>query len=431
VAVLPRTPRALLARQFSALAIFNYRVYFFGQVISLAGTWMQSTAQAWLVLRLTGSPLALSTVTTLQFLPITLLSLFGGVLADRVPRRTLLITTQTLALVQALVLGTLVALDAVQLWHVYVLAFALGTLNALDNPARQSFVYELVGRDDLFNAIALNSTMFNIARACGPALAGLTIGAVGIAAAFYLNAISFVAVLIGYAVMRPASFRAPATRALDGSIAHQLAEGIGYAFRSPPVLYTFILVAFVGTFGFNFQVLIPLVAEFVLHTGPEKFGLLTSCLGAGALSSALILAGQRRPRTRLLLLASAAFAVLLVAIAFSTSYATTAALLFLLGAASLAFGNTANSSLQLAVPDHLRGRVMSIYFLLFAGSTPAGGYLLGFCSERYGTRVGVVLLGALTAAGVLVAMAYRRMHAGEMTIVTMPAAAPAAASPQP
>ncbi|MEO6397918.1 MAG: MFS transporter, partial [Tepidiformaceae bacterium] len=221
--------RPLMARQFSSLTIHNYRVYFFGQMISLVGTWMQTTGQAWLVLKITGSPFALGAVTTLQFLPITLFTLFGGVFADRLPKRRMLIITQAFAMAQAFILGILVVSGRVELWHIYVLALSLGTVNAFDGPVRQSFVVELVGREQLVNAVALNSSIFNVARIIGPAVAGLTIALFGLSLAFFFNAASFVAVLIAYTLMRPAEFAAVPKRQATGGVFSQVAEGIKYS----------------------------------------------------------------------------------------------------------------------------------------------------------------------------------------------------------
>ncbi|MCZ7577681.1 MAG: MFS transporter [Dehalococcoidia bacterium] len=232
----PSTPgrlRALVARQFGSLRIYNYRVYFLGQMVSLVGTWMQTTAQAWLVLRLTGSPLALGTVTTLQFLPITLFALFGGAFADRLPKRRVLVTTQALAMAQATTLAILVATGTVELWHIYVLALALGTVNAFDGPVRQSFAVELVGREQVVNAVALNSSVFNVARITGPAVAGVTIAVIGIAPAFAANAASYLAVLLAYAMMRPAEFRAVPRKPATGNIFHQIREGLAYSWGTP------------------------------------------------------------------------------------------------------------------------------------------------------------------------------------------------------
>ncbi|MCC7363928.1 MAG: MFS transporter [Dehalococcoidia bacterium] len=403
-------PRQLAARQFASLANFNYRVYFLGQMVSLIGTWMQTTGQAWLVLQLTGSPLALGTVTTLQFLPITVFTLFGGVFADRLPKRRVLMVTQAASLVQAAALGLLVVTGTVELWHVYVLALMLGTINAFDAPVRQSFVVELVGREQLPNAVALNSSIFNSARVLGPAVGGVLIGVVGMSATFFVNAASYVAVLAAYAAMRPAGFHVVARRSAGGGVFAQVAEGIRYSVRTPQVAFLFILLAFLGTFGFNFTVVIPLVAEFVLEVGPQQFGLLTSAMGAGSLVAALVLAGVGRPTVRLLLVSSTAFVVFFAAIALSPWYAVTAGLLFALGIASVSFSTTANTRLQLLVPDELRGRVMSIFFLLFAGSTPVGGYITGVLAESIGVPAALAIMAAVCAAGLVVALAYLAAH---------------------
>jgi len=427
----PGTLRALLARQFSSLAVYNYRLYFGGQLISLVGTWMQTTAQAWLVLRLTGSPLALGTVTTLQFLPITVFTLFGGAFADRLPKRRALVITQTLAMAQAAILALLVATDRVQLWHVYALALWLGTVNAFDGPVRQSFVVELVGRERLVNAVALNSSIFNLARIAGPAVAGVTIAAIGLSWAFAANAASFLAVLAAYALMRPAEFRAVPRNAARGNVFHQVREGLVYSAKTPAVAFFFILIGIIGTFGYNFTVIVPLVAEFILRVGPEKFGMLTSAMGAGSLAAALAMAAMGRLRPGWLLVAAAAFSALLAAVAFSPVYALTLALLFALGMVGVAFSTTINTSLQVTVPDELRGRVMSIFFLLFAGSTPIGGYITGFLAEHLGVRAGLTIMAGLCAGGTLLATLYfvrsaRRAFAPAGAAATRPGAAEAA-----
>jgi MFS family permease len=400
--------RSLAARQFSSLRIFNYRVYFLGQMVSLIGTWMQTTAQAWLVLRLTGSPLALGTVTTLQFLPITLLTLFGGAFADRLPKRRALMVSQSLSMLQAFTLGMLVVTGTVQLWHVYALALCLGTINAFDGPIRQSFGVELVGREQLVNAVALNSSVFNTARVAGPAVAGIAIATVGMSTAFLVNAASYLAVIGAYAIMRPAEFHAVPRKPPAGNVFHQVREGLTYARRTPEVLSLFILLAFLGTFGYNFTVLIPLVAEFVLHAGPKQFGLLTSALGFGSLIAALSMAAFGKLSPLRLVFATAAFILLFVAVAVSPSYYVTAALLVLLGTVSVLFSTTINTTLQIIVPDELRGRVMSIFFLLFAGSTPLGGYLTGVMAETLGVRETLFVLAGICSVGLTLAIAYRR-----------------------
>ena len=400
--------RSLTARQFSSLGIYNYRVYFIGQLISLVGTWMQTTAQAWLVLQLTGSPLALGTVTTLQFLPITLFTLFGGAFADRLPKRRVLVITQSLAMVQAFVLGILVVTDTVQLWHIYVLAACLGTINAFDGPVRQAFGVELVGREQLVNAVALNSSIFNMARITGPAVAGIAIAAVGIGTAFLVNAVSFLGVLGAYAIMRPEEFHSAPPKNMPGNVLSQVREGIVYSWKTPQVLFLFILLAFLGTFGYNFTVVIPLVAEFVLKVGPKQFGMLTSAMGVGSLAAALSMAALGRLSGRNLLFATAGFIVLFVGIAVSRSYYATALLLVGLGVASVLFSTTINTTLQIVVPDELRGRVMSIFFLLFAGSTPLGGYLTGALAEHLGVTRALLMMAVLCTAGLAAAAVYHQ-----------------------
>lgn len=403
---------SLLSRQFGSLRVYNYRLYFFGQMISLVGTWMQTTGQAYLVLKLTGSAAALGTVTALQFLPITLFTLFGGVFADRWPKRRMLIITQTLALFQALALGLLVATDSVELWHVYVLAACLGTINALDAPVRQTFAVELVGREQLVNAVALNSSIFNVARIAGPGVAGLTIAYVGMASTFFINAGSFVFVIVAYLLMRPGEFHVSAKRLAKGNALSQVAEGIRYSVKTPSLLFLFIMLAAIGTFGFNFTVVIPLIAEFVLKVGPERFGLLTACMGAGSLGAALVLAATGRASMRTLVVAALAFSVLLGAIALSRSFALTAALLVLFGVSSLVFSTTINTTLQISVPDELRGRVMSIFFLLMAGSTPIGGALTGYMADHIGVPRTIGIDAAICAAGVIAALMYRASVGG-------------------
>lgn len=412
--------QAVLNRQFGSLKIFNYRVYFFGQMVSLIGTWMQTTGQAWLVLKLTGSPAALGTVTALQFLPITLLTLFGGVFADRWPRRKLLMLLQSLSMLQALALGLLVVTDSVELWHVYVLAACLGTINAFDGPVRQSFAVELVGRDQLVNAVALNSSIFNLARIAGPGVAGLMIAYVGMSATFFMNAGSYIFVIAAYCFMRPAEFLGGTRKPPVGNVFAQIGAGVRYATRTPQLAFLFIMLAAIGTFGFNFTVVIPLVAEFVLKVGPEQFGLLTSCMGLGSLVAALSLAALGRASVRVLMVAAFAFAGLLAAVAASRSFELTAALLVLFGMSSLVFSTTINTTIQLNVPDELRGRVMSIFFLLMAGSTPIGGLLTGFMAEHIGVPRALAIEAALCAAGVTAALVYRMTVAGARSKEELP-----------
>jgi MFS family permease len=399
--------RASVTRGFSSLKVRNYRLFWISQVISLSGTWMQSTAQAWLVLQLSRSALALGIVTTLQFLPITLLSLYGGVLADRLPKRQTLVVTQTLLLVQAAIFGLLVATGVIQIWHIYVLAVIQGTITAIDNPVRQAFVVEMVGRDELLNAVALNSMSFNAARIVGPSLAGVVIARIGIPLTLFLNALSFVPVVASLLMMNPAELH-PASGSRKGSAAQQLIEGLRYSRRTPQVLLILIIIGAIGTFGYNFTIVLPLLADFVLHTDAQGFGLLSSFLGLGSLIGAVLTAYTKDVTMRRLFVGSTAFGILFAAVALSQIFAVSAALLIALGFAGIIFSTTSNTLLQLIVPDELRGRVMSLNVLLFLGSTPVGGLLIGILSNALSVQVALLVCAALCLAGVGIAAAYKR-----------------------
>ncbi len=399
-----------LTKGFRALRIRNYRLFWTSQIVSLTGTWMQTTAQAWLVLKMTESPFALGLVTTLQFLPITLLALYGGVLADRLPKRQTLIVTQTVALIQAAIFGLLVATNVIQLWHIYVLAIIQGIVSAVDNPVRQAFAVEMVGRDDLVNAVALNSMSFNAARILGPAVAGIVIATIGIPLTLFVNAVSFVPVVIALLLMDPSRLF-PAPPVTQGSVNKRLIEGLQYSRRTPSVFLIFIVIAAMGTFGYNFGVVLPLLANFVLHTDAEGFGALSSFLGLGSLIAGITIAYAQGVSIRRLLIGSAAFSILLGAVALSQVFALSAALLVALGFAGIIFSTTSNTLLQLIVPDHLRGRVMSLNVLLFMGSTPIGGFLVGVLSDHLGVSIALLICAGLCLAGVAVAVVYQRSPA--------------------
>ncbi len=396
-----------LAQTFSSLRVYNFRLYWLGQLVSLTGTWMQRTAQAWLVLKLTDSAFAVGTVTALQFLPITCLSLFGGVIADRVPKRRLLIVTQSVSAVQALLLAFLTQIGAIQLWHLYLLVLVLGLTNAFDNPARQSFPVELVGRDEVANAVALNSTLFNTSRITGPALAGIALATVGVAGCFWLNAASFLAVIGGLVLMRPAQFFA-VTRPRRDPPMRLLREGIAYALRTPAIVTLMISLAFVGTFAFNFTVVVPLLARFTLHAGSLGYGLLFSAQGAGALAAALGLAYTRGQSMRTIFFGGLLLSVGLVVLGLSTIYGLSAALLAVIGGAGIVYSASTQTRLQVIVPDQLRGRVMSIYTLLFAGSTPIGSVFVGAVSEHWNVQSSLVACGLLSLLGLALAWLYLR-----------------------
>ena len=399
-----------VTRGFSALAIRNYRLFWIGQLISLTGTWMQRTAQDWLVIQLTHSPFDLGLVTAFQFLPITLLSLVGGVIIDRWPKHRLLLITQSALLLQATIFTTLVATGMIQIWHVYILAAVQGLINAVDNPARQAFVPELVGRGGLVNAIALNSMLFNGARIVGPAVAGLLIANLGIPPALFLNAVSFLAVIGGLLLMDPRAFTSR-PRAASGRVGQRLLEGLRYVRHTPPVLLIMLLMAAIGTFGYNFSVVLPLVAGFLLKTSAAGFGGLSAFLGLGSLVAAVTTAYARQVTSRRLIAGAATFSLLLGGVALSTHFVLTAGLLVALGFAGIIFTTTANTLLQLTVPDELRGRVMSLYILLFAGTTPIGGFLIGTLSSALGVSWALGICATLCLAGVAGALVYRQRHA--------------------
>ena len=405
------TEPSRVSQTFRAFRHRNYRLFYTGQAISLSGTWMQTIAQSWLVLQITDSKEALGLVTMLQFLPITLFVLFAGVIADRVPKRDLIMATRLLAMGQSLLLAVLVATNQIELWHVYILAAVLGLANAFEQPTRQAFVVEMVGKDDILNAVALNSGLFNGARLVGPAIGGVVIAAAGVEAAFFINFVSFIPTIAALLMMDMSQLHKPDTKSgpATGAIS-ELREGISYALRTPATLLMVILALFIGMFGFNFIVVLPLVAKYVLDGGSEQLGFLTAALGAGAVMSALVLAGRKTVSHFTVFVGGSMFAVLLGAVAASHWFAATLLALVLLGVALTAFAATANTALQLATPDHLRGRVMGLWMLLFAGSTPFGGYLTGFLAERIGVQEAIGFNAGMCAIGVAVALVYYASH---------------------
>lgn len=396
-----------VASGFQALRVRNFRLFWSGQLISLTGTWMQTTAQAWLVLQLTnGSPFTLGIVITLQYIPVMLFALWGGVLADRLPKRRTLVASQTLLMIQAALFGLLVATGAIQLWHVYVLAVVQGLITAIDNPVRQSFLYEMVGRDVLVNAVGLNSMTFQGARIFGPALAGLVIQAIGIAPALILNAFSFLPVL-GALLRMDEKALFVAAGATDGSMLVRLKEGLNFARRTPLILSIFIVTAFVGMFGFNFTVITPLIADNVLHVQAAGFGLLSAAMGLGALLAALGVAFLRRATPERMLLSGAVFSVFLGMLALSQTFWLSMVLFVVVGFTGITCATVASSMLQLNTPENLRGRVLSINLLLTMGSTPIGGLFVGTLAQFAGIAVALVVCAVLCLVGIGLAAWYR------------------------
>lgn len=413
----------MFTRTFRALRVRNYRLFWFGQLVSQTGTWMQTVGQAWLVLQISDSPLALGAVTMLQFLPILLFTLFGGVLADRLPKRRVLIVTQSLAGSVALAMGLLVSAGLIQIWQVYLLAFSFGAITALDNPTRQAFVVEMVGREDLPNAVALNSSLFNGARTVGPALAGLVIAFIRVEGCFYLNVASYLAALTALLLMWPAEFFSVPRLRGAASLFGRLAEGLRYSRRTPAVLAIMLLVGFIGTFGYNFSVVLPLLGRYVLRTDGVGFGLLNSSLGAGSLLAALGLAYLGRARRPVVFAGATAFSLLLALVGLSPWLPLTLVLLLALGMAGIVFSATAQTLLQLLAPDDLRGRVSSLYFLLFAGSTPIGAFCIGTLAERWTIQGAVLAAASLCLLGVGLGLLYDRRH-GQMQIGAQAAGRP-------
>jgi MFS family permease len=368
-------------------------------VISNTGTWMQRVAQDWLVLQLThNSGTALGIVTGLQFLPMLLLSLWGGMIADRYPKRRILMITQGVMGGLALILWVLAATGAVRIWQIFVLAFALGLATVVDNPTRQSFVVEMVGKADLQNAIALNSAVFNLARITGPAVAGLVISWVGTAAAFGVNAASYAAVLISLRLMRLSELR-PAGRVRRAR--GQLRAGLSYVRSQPELWTTMLLVLFVATFGMNFQVTNALMSRQVFGTGAQAFGIASAVFAGGALAGALLAARRRRAGLRLLIWTSLAFGVLEVATALMPTFWSFLVLLVPTGLAVLSFTTAANATTQLATREDMRGRVMGLYMLVFLGGAPFGSPLAGLIAEAFGPRMSMVFGGGVSLAATI------------------------------
>jgi MFS family permease len=391
-----------------ALRHRDFRLFWIGQLISQVGTWMQSVAQAWLVLELTHSPLQLGLVSALQFIPVLVLSPVGGVLSDRFAKRRVLLISQTAMQLQAFVLAALVWSGRIQYWHVALLALIYGLGRAIDIPARQSYITDLVGRPDLPNAVALNSVIMNGARIVGPAVAGLLIAAFGVALAFFLNGVSFVAVLVALMAIRTEGRP-------DGAGRLGIREGVlgalSYAAATPPVAFILGLMVVVSLVVLNFNVIVPLVARNVLNQDAHGFGLLMSALGAGAVTGAFGVALFRRgePPLGFLVVSGATLCAGLVALALVAHFALAAAVLALLGCCQILFTTGCNTTLQLIAPNHLRGRVMGLYTVTFAGMTPFGSLLIGFVAEHQGVRAACAAGGAIGLVGVavLVAIAHR------------------------
>lgn len=392
------THESMTGGTFSSLKIRNYRLFATGAVISNTGTWMARITQDWLVLSLTGSAAAVGITTALQFLPMLLFGLYGGVITDRFPKRRILLISQAALGLCGIALAALTLSGIVEVWHVYLIAFLLGMVTVVDNPARQAFVSEMVGPAQLRNAVSLNSANFQSARLMGPAVAGVLITTVGSGWAFLFNGLSFAAPLVGLMMMRPAEFHASMTvKRAKG----QLREGLRYVSARPDLLWPIVLVGFVGTFGFNFPIFLTAFADDVFDGGAGMYSFFNILMAAGSLAGALLAARRRSSRLRMLVAAGTAFGLLEIAAALSPSVWLFSVLLVPIGMIGLTTNIIANTSVQMAADPEMRGRVMSLYMMVFAGGTPVGAPIVGWLSDVYGVRTGMIVGGALSMAAAL------------------------------
>jgi MFS family permease len=383
----------------------NFRLFWTGQLISLIGTQMQQVAQAWLVLTLTNDPLMLGLLALAQWGPILVFGLFGGVIADAFPKRAVILATQTISMALAFILWVLTVTESTQVWHVLVMAMLLGLTQVVDFPTRQSFMYEMVGREDLPNAIALNSAINNGAKVLGPAVAGLTIAAVGVPVAFFFNALSFTAVIACLLAMRTADLMPSVRSALPRSIGAVLggvAEGLAYIARTRHVLIAMVVVGTVATAGMNYAVLMPPLARDVLGAGPSGFGFLMSAAGLGSLVAAVVIAFRLRPSLRTIVGGALLLGVLESTLAVSRWMPLSLACMFGMGVGGLTMSMSTQTVIQMDVPDQLRGRVMAVFTTVFAGSNPIGGLISGGIAGAVGTPIAILTAG-VAAAGIAIA----------------------------
>jgi len=408
---------ALNDRTFASLRRHrNYRLFFTGQVVSVSGTWMQNVALAWLVVELTSSPLAVGALAFFRFLPFTLFGLVAGVVADRIDNRKLVIGTQAMSMALSAILAVLVLTGTPALWLVYLLAALSGTALVFDAPGRHALTFQMVGRDELPNAVALNAGLFNASRVVGPAVAGVLIAAFGVGVNFAINTVTFLAVLASLLMMREEEL-VPLTRSGEPpTMMRGIREGLSWVLASPEMRLVLAIVTVVSTVGFNFHVILPLLASDTLNTGPGVFGILSSTFGAGALLGALLSAALGRASWKVLVAGTAGFSLSLLALAPVDTVWLAAVLLFVTGSCFTLWTSNANAILQLRAPDHLRGRVVSLYLWAFAGLAPVGGLFAGWLTEVGGTQLAFTVAGG---TGLAMALAAAR----ELTVRRAAAAA--------
>jgi len=390
--------QSFLQRTFASLAVRNYRLFFIGQAISLSGTWMQTIAQGLLVLELTGSGVALGTVTALQTLPVLFFGAWGGVIADRLPKRSILYVTQAVSAVSSLVMGTLVISGVVEIWMVYALAVLLGFVKVFDNPTRQTFVREMVGRERLTNAVSLNSTEMNLARVIGPSIAAVLVATIGLGACFIVDGLSYGVVI--YMLMRMrASELNPAPR--QARAKGQLMEGLRYVWATPVLRNVLLMMAIIGTFTYEFSVVLPLLSEFTFGAGASGYAALTAAMGIGAVAGGLYTAGRSGRTSRMLVVSASLFGVSVLMTALSPTIGLAIVAMLVVGFFSINFTSLGNVTLQLESAPEMQGRVMSLWTMAFLGTTPIGGPIMGAIGEHAGARwaLGIGGIAAIVAAG--------------------------------
>ena len=388
---------------FRAFKVRNFRLYASGAIVSNVGTWMQRVAQDWLVLELTHSGTALGIVTGLQFLPALLLGPYAGLVADRFPKRRVLTCTQIAMGTFALILGGLTVTAVVQVWHVYVLALLFGLGTAFDAPTRQAFVVEMVGRDELSNAVGLNSASFNAARLLGPGLAGLLIHWIGTGPVIMINGLSYAAVIVSLQLMRVSELHTPTPAAREKGM---ILDGMRYLWRRPDLMMVLVAVFFAGTFGLNFQMTSALMATEAFHKGAGEYGILGSILAIGSLAGALLAARRVRIRARLVIGAAVAFGVMEIVSALMPTYLTFALVLPIVGLTSLTMLTSANATMQLSIEPTMRGRVMALYMTVLMGGTPIGSPFIGWIGQEFGARYSLIVGGGLTIVGTVASVLY-------------------------
>lgn len=380
---------------FTALKHKNFRYYWIGMCVSLIGTWMQNIAQPWLAYTLTNSPFLLSLIGIAQFTPMLIFSLFAGVVIDKFPKKKILLFTQSASLVITLILAILVWTGKVQYWHILIMATALGIVNTVDMPSRQSVIIELVGKEDLMNAIALNSMVFNLARIVGPAIAGIVMGYAGIAICFFVNAISFCAVVISLLFIK---LNSVAKKSKDNArVIEEIKDGLKYIYDKKILLYTTLILTIVGTFAPNFNVLVPVFAKEILNQNEAGFGILMSFMGFGSFLGAMFIAtlSKSGPKKFIVYVVPLIVGAALIITGYSNVYLLTGIFLAVTGFFFIAFTSSANSTLQLNSSNEYRGRVMSVYTLVFSGSTPVGNLYAGLFAEHFSARVGFAACGGI------------------------------------